>query len=226
MDNQKENSSEVKTHEEILRLFKDLDSLEAKVKNPEVFKGQSIESESFLQDTELPTQNNVESDEEPPSIEPSGEILLEKKDKKKTSFLEKKEKREKQSKKKIKWFTFQKKEKNNQPEHTAPAEIEQHAQEVKIPQSTFILQLDSDGHLVGLPIKKSKPEQAKKGWFSLRGKSRPDAEVNQEAEPVKGIKGKLLRVLSGLRQKKSLESESGGGIGDKIKGLFKRKSNE
>jgi hypothetical protein len=226
VDDQKENSKEVKTHEEILRLFKDLDSLEAKVKNPDVFKAQSIESEAFLQETEPPIQNSVESDEEPFSIEHSGEILLEKKDKKKNSFLEKKEKREKQSKKKMNWFTFQKKEKNNQPEHAAPAEIEWHPQEVKIPQSTFILQLDSDGHLVGLPIKKSKPEQAKKGWFSLRGKSRPDAEANQEAEPVKGIKGKLFHVFSGLRQKETLESESSSGIGDKLKGFFKRKSNE
>ncbi len=223
MDNEKETSSEVKTHKEILRLFQDLDSLEVKVKNPDIVEGQSLESDAFLQEVDLPIQNPIEADEEPLSVEPSGEIPRKKKER---SFLKKKEKREKPSEKKNNWFTFQKKEKNNQSGLAASTEIEPQALEVKIPQSTFILQLDDTGHLVGLPIKKPKPEQEKKGWFSLRSKSRLDTSTNQEAEPAKGIIGKLKQIIPGLRQKKSSETESSNGIGDKIKGLFKRKSNE
>jgi hypothetical protein len=226
VDNQKEASSEVKTHEEILRLFQDLESMEKKVKNPTEFEGHTIEPEAFVKEMELPTQNPTDSGEEPESIEPTGEIPLKKKEKKKISPLKKKEKQEKQSGKKISWFSFQKKETNTQSELIASTELEQQRQKVKIPQSTFTLQLDSDGHLVGLPIKKPKMESEKKGWFSLKRKTQPGSVEHQEEEPVKGIKGKLIQMVSRLRRKKSSEGESSSGIGDKIKGLFKRKSNE
>jgi hypothetical protein len=207
VDDQKEASSEVKTHQEILNLFKDLESLEAKVKNPEVFEGKSIESEAFLHEIDLPMQNSEEAGEEPQSMEPPREIPQKKGEKKKQSLLEKKEKRGKQ------------------PEFATSTGLEQPVQEVKIPRSTFILELDSDGHLVGLPVKKPIMEKEKKDWFFFKRKTQSGA-VEQQEEPVKGIKGKLKHVVSTLRRKKSSEAEPREGIGGTIKGLLKRKSKE
>lgn len=215
MDNQKEDSSKVKTHEEILKLINDVKLVEAKVKNPEQFKKDTIEFKAFLSKIEPPLQKPEEAIEEEQLITPTGEIPLKKKEEQKQSFLKRIEKPEIRSGKKTNWFSFLKKEKNDLPELEPSTEMEQQVQEIKIPRRTFILQLDNDGNLIGFPMKKSHPSKT-----TQQGIEEP------EEAPVKGIKGKLRYMASMLRRKKSEESESSGGIGDKIKGIFKRKSEE
>jgi hypothetical protein len=208
LDNQNENSSEVKTHEEIMKLYKDLQSVEAKVKNPEQLKKESIESETIMQKIEPSLQKPEVPIQDQQPIEPTGEISLKRKEPKRP-FLEKIDEPEIPAEKKTHWFAFFKKEKTDDSELKPAPEVEQQPQEIKISRSTFILQLDDAGNLIGFPMKKT-----------LQGAE------ESEREPVKGIKGKLIQLASMFRRKKSEEAESSGGIGEKIKGIFRRKNKE
>ena len=226
MDNQKKESPEIKTHEEIMVLFKSLESMEEKVKNSELYVEELFESEEILQEVERPTQIPAEIVEEPQWIEPVGEISSSKKERRKRSPLFKHEMREQLAERKINRLSFWRKEKINKLEPEATTEVLQQLKDIKPPRSTFILQFDGNGNLVGLPVKKPKLETEKKGWFFFRRKGQAETAEQSEEEPAKGIKGKLNRVVSKLRRKKSSEGESGGGFGGKIKGIFRRKSKE
>jgi hypothetical protein len=209
LDNQNEDSSEVKTHEEIMKLYKDLQSVEAKVKNPEQLKKESIEPEIIIQKIEPSLQKPEVPIQEQQPIEPTGEMPLKEKEKPKRPFLEKIDEPEIPSEKKTHWFAFFKKEKTDDSELKPDPEVEQQPQEIKISRSTFILQLDDAGNLIGFPMKKTQ-----------------QGTEESEGEPVKGIKGKLIQIASMFRRKKSEESESSGGISEKIKGIFRRKNKE
>jgi hypothetical protein len=214
VDNQNEDSSRVKTHEEILKLFHEVQSVEAKVKNPEESKKESYRAETILQEIKPPVQISDSTTEERQPMEPTGEIPIKKKDETKKSFLKKIDKPEIPSEKKTHWFDFLKTEKNDIQEPEPSLEVEPQPEEIAILRSTFILQLDNDGNLTGFPMKKLQREK----------KTRQAAE--EAEEPVKGIKGKLKHITSRFRRKNSDESESSGGIGDKIKGIFRRKNKE
>ena len=214
MDNQNEDSSKVKTHEEILKLFHEVQSVEAKVKNPEESKKESCRAETILQEIKPPVQISNNAAEERQPMEPTGEIPLTKKEETKKSFLKKIDKPELPSEKKTHWFDFLKTEKNDIQELDLPMEVEPQPEDITILRSTFILQLDNDGNLTGFPLKKPRQEK----------KTRQGTE--EAEEPAKGIKGKLKHITSRFRRKNSVESESSGGIGDKIKGLFRRKNKE
>jgi hypothetical protein len=226
VDNQKKESPEMKTHEEIMVLFKSLESMEEKVKNPELYVEELFESEEILQEVERPTQIPAEVVEEPQQIEAVGEISPNKKEKRKRSPLFIHERKEQPAERKINRLSFWRKEKINELEPKAATEVPQQLKDVNPPRTTFILQFDGNGKLVGLPIKKPKLETGKKGWFFFRRKGQAETAEQSEEEPAKGMKGKLNRVVSKLRRKKSSEGESGDGIGGKIKGIFRRKSKE
>ncbi len=215
MDNQNEDSSKVKTHEEILRLFHEVQSVETKVKNPEEFKKESYPVVTTLQQIKPQAQISDSTAEGQQSIEPAGEISLKKKAEQKKSFLKKLDKPEIPSEKKTHWFGFLKTEKQDIQELEPPLEVEPQPEDITILRSTFTLQLDNDGNLTGFPMKK--PQQEKK--------TRQGTEEAEE-EPVKGIKGTLKHITSRFRHKSPDESESSSGIGDKIKGIFKRKNEE
>jgi hypothetical protein len=223
VDHQKKESSGIKTHEEIIALFKELESMEEKVKNPELLVDELFEPEITLQEIEPPFQ--IPTEEQQP-IEPDNEIPSEKKQKRKLSlFLQHKPKNQIE-KKKIKHLSFWRKAKIGDLDPDAITKEHQQLDGVKQPRSTFILQYDENGNLTGFPLKKPKPEKQKKGWFPFRRKHTEEEAEQPEEEPAKGIKGKLKRVVSKIRRKKSNEGESGGGIGGKLKGIFKRKSKE
>jgi hypothetical protein len=226
VDNQKKESPEIKTHAEIMVLFKSLESMEEKVKNPELYVEELFESEEILQEVERPTQIPAEVVEEPQRIEPVGEISQNKKERRKRSPLFKHERKEQPAERKINRLSFWRKEKINELEPDAATEVPQQLKDIKPPRSTFILQFDGNGNLVGLPVKKPKLETEKKGWFFFRRKGQTETAEQPEEELAKGMKGKLNRVVSKLRRKKSSEGESGGGFGGKIKGIFRRKSKE
>jgi len=226
VDNQKKESPEIKTHEEIMVLFKSLESMEEKVKNSELYVEELFESEEILQEVERPTQIPAEIVEEPQRIEPVGELSPSKKERQKRSPLFKHERREQPAERKINRLSFWRKEKINELEPEATTEVLQQLKDIKPPRSTFILQFDGNGNLVGFPVKKPKLETEKKGWFFFRRKGQAETAEQSEEEPAKGIKGKLKRVVSKLRRKKSSEGESGGGFSGKIKGIFRRKTKE
>jgi len=214
VDNQNEDSSKVKTHEEILKLFHEVQSVEAKVKNPDESKKESYRAATILQEIKPTVQISDSTTEERQPLEPAGEIPLKKKEDTKKSFLKKIDKPEIPSEKKTHWFDFLKTEKNDIQEPESSLEVEPQPEEIAILRSTFVLQLDNDGNLTGFPMKKPQREK----------KIRQGTEETEE--PVKGIKGKLKHITSRFRRKNSDESESSGGIGDKIKGIFRRKNKE
>ncbi len=226
MDNQKKESPEIKTHEEIMVLFKSLESMEEKVKNSELYVEELFESEEILQEVERPTQIPAEIVEEPQRIEPVGEISPSKKERRKRSPLFKHERREQPAERKINRLSFWRKEKINKLEPEATTEVLQQLKDIKPPRSTFILQFDGNGNLVGLPVKKPKLKIEKKGWLFFRRKGQAETAEQPDEEPVKGIKGKFKHVVSKLRRKKSSEGETSGGVSGKIKGIFRRKSKE
>jgi G3E family GTPase len=214
VDNQNEDSSKVKTHEEILKLFHEVQSVEEKIKNPDKSKEESDRIETILQQIKPSVQIPDSAAEERRPIEPVGEIPLKEKDETKKSFLEKIDKPEIPSEKKPHWFDFLKPEKNDIQELEPLLEAVPQPEEIAILRSTFILQLDNDGNLTGFPMKKLQREK----------KTRQGTE--EADEPVKGIKGILKHITSRFRHKNSDESESSGGIGDKIKGIFRRKNKD
>jgi hypothetical protein len=112
--------------------------------------------------------------------------------------------------------SFLKKKKTLESEPEVPGEIELQLPEVKPIRTTFTLDIDSNGNLVGFPMKKQKPHN---------GKNIENNPENQVEEPAKGIKGKLLQLASWFRRKKTAEGETEG-IVSKIKGIFRRKSKE
>ncbi|MBN1860365.1 MAG: hypothetical protein JW840_02765 [Candidatus Thermoplasmatota archaeon] len=207
MESRQQDSTEVKTHDEILRLFKDLESIEAKVKNSELFEKDFSRAETFLREIEPQVKKPEEPNEETSQPEPPDEMRPELEEKQKRPFWRKKEKQFEPPGLKTPWFSFLKRKTDNQLEQETPTEVEAPTPEIKIPRSTFILQLDTEGNLTGLPLKKPKPEK-------------------QEEEQVKGLRGKLGHIGSFLRRKNASEAESKTGIGDKIKGIFRRKSKE
>jgi len=214
VENQKENPSKVKTHEEILQLFHDVKLAEEKVRNPETFRRNKTESKVFFPETEPLSRTPKEVIEHHQALEPQGEIPY-RKSEEQHSFLRRIEELEKHAEKKTKWFAFFKKEGQNHPDTELSQTVEHPDLEKKISHSTFILQLDAEGNLVGFPQKKLHP-----GKRTLQGTD------ELEEEPAKGIKGKLRQFTSKLRRKNSEEPESSGGIGDRIKGLFKRRPEE
>jgi hypothetical protein len=226
VDYEKKDSSEVKTHEEILRLLKDVESLEEKVKNPDVFTEEEIKPEIVFQEVEQPGHIPDFIDEQVQPREPFEEIPQKKIKKFRQPLIKKQEKMEGPSREKKPWLSFLKKNIKNVQVLEPSSELEPKPQEGTIPRSTFILQLDTSGNLVGFPIKKQKQENQKKGWLFSRRKPQEGGTTLSEEETAKGIKGKLKGIVSKLGRRKSSEGESSGGMVGKITGIFRRKSKE
>jgi len=187
VDDQQQESSEIKNHDEILRLFKELEVMQEKVKNPQEFVKEIIQSQAFLQKMEPTNYSPKQTIEQQPSMEPILEIPQKEEEKQRRLF----------------------RIKDHKLHHKAQQEItqtDQQEQEVTTPRSTFILQLDENGNLVGLPIKKPKFEKENK----------------QKEEQVKDIKGKLKHIGFLLHRMNASEEESSEGIGGKIRGIFRR----
>jgi hypothetical protein len=211
---QEETISSVKTHEEILELFKEIEDIETRFKTPIALEEPTLEL--------VPTP-----DGELIEIQPSPE-----KPSKKHQKLFSKSKQKKPKEPTTKHFL--KKKKN------IPGEIQdltpktrlfkhwKHNAEKQI-HPTFSLKLDAEGNLVGLNIKKPKPPKEKKaGRFRLRrkkGEGEPAAAPEPEAPPEPGIKGKLKRVVKKLKPGRKAKKEGSSKFAalGKIKGIVKRK---
>lgn len=214
MDDRQEVSSQLKTHEEIMKLFKDLELVEAKVKNPSVFINERIEPDAITQKLELTFYKPEEALEQQKPIEPTTEIALDSEGIQKQPFWRRKPKPESNLEDKKPRFSFLHKEQHIHQDLEVITEVEESISQVEIPRSTFVLQVDSEGNLVGLPLKKNKP------------KKEEGTNAASEGEDVHGLKGKLKKIGSLFHRKGALDSESSGGIGEKIKGIFHRKSKE
>lgn len=198
--NQIKKSSEVKTHDEILGLLKEVESIEDKLKS----------TETTLETVDEPVFIEVEQAEMTGEIEKEIqfiEVPTESKTKEKVQTQE----TEKQ-KRKI-HFMFKSRRKKKPKGELEPGN------------STFTLRIDDQSNLVGFNIKKPKPQVKSKHRRFLpfkRGfsKGSEDEKTTEES----GIKGKIKGIFSRLKSKASGE-EGGSKISNilgKIKGIFSR----
>lgn len=187
MDSLHQKPSEVKTHDEIMDLFKELEVMQAKVKNPQEFVKEIIKSQAFVQELKPSIHVSTQTNEQQHDTASAYEILQTQGETQKRPF----------------WT------RNPHQDLSLSQESIQkdQAQEVQIPpRSTFVLQLDNNGNLVGLPVKKQKLQEGK----------------NQEEEPETGIKGIFKHLRDRFHRKNSSEDESHEGIGSKLLGIFRR----
>jgi len=225
VDDQNHDASKVKTHEEILRLFQEVQSVEAKVRNPDQGKPTILVSKASSQDREPPQQNLEETSEEIPLGEPTGELPQEMEEEHEQSFLNRPEMHEGHPERKTRWFGFLHKE------HPVDLAIETNRddepveEEMPPSRSTFTLQLDPSGNLVGFPLKKPSSPQERKGWSSSKHTPHSEEEDSEE-ETEEGFRGKLKHLFSVFQRRSSEDSDSPEGIGEKIKGIFRRKNEE
>ena len=217
MEEQKHEDSGIKTHEEIIALFEELESLEEKIKNPDLIIEELFEPEASIQEVELPPEIFCKDEIQLPS-KPDEETASPKKHKR--IFSPHKEK------KPIKRSRLWRKAPTEEKDLTASPEMEQQPQKVQPLRSTFVIQFDSEGNLTGFPVKKPKPKQEKKGLFPFKRKGTREAAAQPEEEPAAGFKGKIKKLASRFRRTKSSEAESSGGRGGKLKGLLRRKGKE
>ena len=170
-----------------MNLFKELEIMQAKVKNPQEFIKEIIKSPAFVQELEASIHVSGQTIEQKNDGEPAFEIPQTQEEKQRRRF----------------WT------RNHQQDQSTPAESIQkdQSQEVRIPpRSMFVLQLDSSGNLVGLPVKKQEVQE----------------ERNQDEEPETVIKGKFKHLRDRFQRKTSSEDESQEGIGSKFLGIFRR----
>lgn len=212
--NQKKVFSGLKTHDEILELFEEIESIEDTLKHPETIEEELIKPETVEQEPVQPEKTGELADEIVfIEVPPESEI-----------------KKKKPKRLKIRRFLRFKKEKPGEISESTELQdqLEEPKGEFKPISSTFTLRIDDQDGLVGLNIKKPKPPREKKHIrlpFKKKAAKEPKSEEKIEAT---GIKGKLLRIVSRIKPKKS-EGEGGSKISNiagKIKGIFSRKSKE
>jgi len=225
VDDQNHDASKVKTHEEILRLFQEVQSVEAKVRNPDLWKPTNLVTKTPSQDLETSRQSIEETSEKRPLEEPTGELPHEMEEEHEQSLLNRPETLEGHPAGKSRWFGFL----NLQ--HSEDLAIESNrddepAEEARRPlHSTFTLQLDPSGNLTGFPLKKPSIVRERKGWLSSKRTTHSEGGDSEE-ETDEGFRGKLKHLFSFFRRQSLEESDSREGIGEKIRGIFRRKDEE
>ncbi len=231
----REDSSGLKTHNEILELIGEIKSIEDKLKDPELLKEIPTEKgfvKQELEQTETTEEltNEVQFLEVQTKSESNEETQLEKKKDKrhKINFPIKIRWKRKPEGAKT-WHSLRdrnvKPDDNGYPEFI---ELQDQPEEIKPDinspiNSTFTLRIDDQGALVGLNIKKPKPEKKLRELLSF-GKS-ATKESGAEATEEPGIKGKIKGLLSRIKPKQS--GESGGSkisiLLGKIKGVLPKR---
>jgi hypothetical protein len=223
VEHQKRESAGIKTHDEIMELFEELKSLEEKIKNNDLLGKEGERNETIYREVETVQQLPIETVDDHHVIRPRGELLVEKKEKRKRLLSSLFERKEHQGEQKQKRPSFWGKEKISTLNPQTALDSQKDLRDITSIRSTFTLELDADGNLIGFPLKKQLPPTEKKGWFFLK---RKDGAEPSGAEPAKGVKEKLLRLISRRTAKESSGGESQGGIGHILKRIFTRKSKE
>jgi hypothetical protein len=213
VDNEKKESSGTKTHKEIMELFDDLETLEQQIKNPDSFEEEPIKTKVVLQPVEPPIRAPMQPREQRQVLEPTGEIPSSLKKKQPHIQFQKQDVDQEADHPSLRSFSFLKKKKGFASDPRLTEEIAHQPMDVQAVRTTFTLDIDSNGNLVGFTLKKQRP-----------AKSTSTAEQPGE-EPAKGIKGKLTHLVSRFRRKESSEGGSAG-IVEKIKGVLRRKLKE
>ena len=223
---QRKDASDVKTHEEILLLLKDLDTIEKRVKNLQLSEDVCNDANTLIQEAEI-TEPSVETIQEP-QPEQLNDIIHRNTNKKqnRVSLLDF-YKKQRATKTRTKHRIFSNKEDQA---HLVPPdepEVHQHIkrrrEKEKLLQSTFKLYITEEGTLAGLDIMKPKPPKAQNGLHR-----RHTTETNDQPQDAQepGLKGKMKRLVKKIIPRSSKKGEAGSGIGNRLKGIVKRRTKE
>jgi len=193
----KRSSATLKTHDEILNLFKEIETIEENIKKQEHIEETVIHPDGSEQEIEFIDVQEVEfidiTDETTKEV-PFQEVPTDKKPERP------KEKR---------FFHLKRKKIGVTKDTQEP---------LKPIKSTFTLKIDDQGNLAGLNVKRPRPKKEKKPFkFKLfkRGEAKESAPDETE---TKEIPGKIKGIFSKLKRGKSGESKGEGG-GSKISGI-------
>ena len=223
---QKKASSALKTHDEILDLFQEIESIEKNIIEPEIIE-EEIQNDEQIEILEEMTK-------EAKKMDASG-----KKEKKLNFDFLKRHKKKKLKEPKIKkHFLKLLKSKFGEIKDAESTELQgelEKAKDITKPiRSTFTLKKNGQGNLVGLNVKKPRPKQEKKPLrdrlFKRGSAKREVAPVETDVKGIKGIPVKIKGIFSKIKSKipGGGKGESTGskasGISGKIKGIFSRKS--
>ena len=202
-----------KTHDEILKLFEELDPLEEHVRHLDL-------SQDFqpLPDTGTPTQIG--------ELQPRPEEEPEKK-KHRIKILRRLRERKtpEEQKQKMKRVFFRRRKRERELSGEMPSEREEmlHPSASVEPYGTFTLRIDDEGNLVGFPLRipSPKPEKKARHLFPFRKKRTGETETEGAgAEETKsGLKAKLSRLIP---RRRGARSEREGGRFSRLKGVFSR----
>lgn len=216
---QKKGSSALKSHNEILDLFKELETIEENVKNPEVIEEIIIKPDIAKQEIE---QTDITGEIEKDLDTSEDSVKKEKNHKLQfLSKLRKKKKPKEPGKRFLKLRRFK------------SIKTEDIHGELKPIKSTFTLKINDQGNLIGLNIKKPITKKEKKPLrlkLFKKGAAKEEAPAVTDVKGIKGIPVKIKGLFSKIRLKKSEASNSEGGgskisgVAGKIKGIFSRKS--
>lgn len=189
-----------KTHDEILELLMEIESIEDKLKSTETIADTSVEP-TFVEIKQTEIADELPKETQSPRIPTESEIMEK--------------------------VRIQKKEKQKRKIHitSKPRRKKKPKGRLKPSSSTFTLRIEDQSSLVGFNIKKPKPKAESKHRRILPfKKGTPKESGDEKTTEELGIKGKIKGIFSRIKLKSSGE-ESGSKISNalgKIKGIFSR----
>lgn len=196
----KKEISRTKTHDEILKLLKEIESIEDKLKSTETIADRSV-LPKFVEIENPETPGELSKEIQSPGIPTESELM----EKDRT----------------------QKKEKQKRKIHFAlkPHRKKKPNGRLKPSNSTFTLRIDDQSNLVGFNIKKPKPKvESKYRRIFLLQKATPKESGDEKTTEELGIKGKINGIFSRIKPK-SYGEEGGSLISNalgKIRDIFSR----
>ncbi|MFO7677721.1 MAG: hypothetical protein R6V50_05000 [Thermoplasmatota archaeon] len=221
-------SSTVKSHDEILELFQEIEEIEVELKNPNNPINNFRDPKQIFSDEKL--ENNIPNEEY--GEQQKDEVLKEKKIQKNFFTGAKRKKPIK-----IKFINIFKKPSSVSSDETTKKflkekekKVIQKEKQIDPYNTTFTLKLDSSGNLVGLDIKKPKNATQKRRQAPLiNGKTKTiDSPSQSDVKWINKIQMKINRLLSLVpflsKKKNSDDSKFSkvSGITKKLKGIFSK----
>ena len=218
---QRRNAPQVKTHEEILSLLRELDILEDRVKNLQLTQDDLYDGDLILQEVE-----RIESIIAPQSDVPTETVRQETPQKKQLLSLLEHHRIQQAGTKKMrrrpfsdnKHFTLQ------VPETGTPRHLWKRKTTTKPTPSTFKLYITEEGSLAGLDMQRPKPPKPQLNLLRRHHKTETGEQLS-EAQGS-GFPGKIKHVVSRIIPRRSKTKESSAGIGSRLKGIVKRRPKE
>jgi hypothetical protein len=223
--NQRRDAPDVKTHEEILSLLRELDILEKRVKNLQLPDDSHSDADVSLQEVER-TEQYAETIVEPHSEVPIDTIKQEAQQEKIRLPLLKHHKTKRAVTKEARrsLFPHKKQPVSYLPKTTTRRHLRTRNAPEKPVQSTFKLYVTEEGALAGLDMQRPKPPKPQIRLFGRHYKTETSEQRQEVQEP--GFKGRMKRLVTKIVPHRSKNAEASTGIGSRLKGIVKRKPKE